>query len=119
RAGLREVHEAAKLPVSAGVIAQQEALKILSPNMSFVLVDFHRDISVANDVRPGFRETNRLWFRRLRNRGKTRFHLSQCNNTVTTSQENRPKCLIRMVPTEGVEPTRPRGHQILSLARLP
>ena len=29
------------------------------------------------------------------------------------------KCLIRMVPTEGVEPTRPRGHQILSLARLP
>src|SRR2546427_4855678 len=24
-----------------------------------------------------------------------------------------------MVPTEGVEPTRPRGHQILSLARLP
>src|SRR5207302_5378120 len=29
------------------------------------------------------------------------------------------KCLNRMVPTEGVEPTRPRGHQILSLARLP
>src|SRR5207249_988221 len=26
---------------------------------------------------------------------------------------------ITMVPTEGVEPTRPRGHQILSLARLP
>jgi hypothetical protein len=57
-AGLGEIHEAAELTLAIGIETQQERGEILTANIDFVFVDFHRDVTVANDVRPGFRQAN-------------------------------------------------------------
>src|ERR1017187_3838083 len=41
-AGLGEIHEATKLPLSAGIVTQQKCREILTPNVPLVLVDFYR-----------------------------------------------------------------------------
>ncbi|HEU5124974.1 MAG TPA: hypothetical protein VFW05_13040 [Verrucomicrobiae bacterium] len=104
-AGFFEVSEAAHLPIPVGVIAQKETGKILSPDVSFVLIDFYRDITAADHMRPCFWKTDGLGLRGSRTGGNVRFHALQCDNTVTTKQAFRRKLLIYMVPTEGVEPT--------------
>jgi len=51
---LGEVHEAAKPALSSGIVAQQKRREIFATNVTFVFVDLYRDITIANDVRPGF-----------------------------------------------------------------
>jgi hypothetical protein len=60
RAGLAKVNEAAELALAVRVVAQNERRKILTANVAVILVDFHCDISVADDVRPRFRQANGL-----------------------------------------------------------
>jgi hypothetical protein len=98
-------HEAALLAFPARVIAHQKRGEVLAANVAFILVDFHGDIAVANDVWPRLWKANRFWFGEDESEEDSEFVWFQCDNTATTSQSFRHKSLIYMVPTEGVEPT--------------